>query len=418
LLSGSLACTEAREAGVVAAVAPAELAAKVELPKEPAPGPAPVQARRVWSPKESAALQFLPPWRPEWRDEYRIDDSLRLAALEAGVLLYRMQSAPYERVPHTLVGGKLVPVRGLGTVAADLHDRRWREFYGRWPDALWRIVGATEPGKPASVDRWDGATWRPSSAFSDKCSLDHIGHSASGGLLVTTDGCTGEEGPPFQVYELGAAAPVRLGPALPRSPALGLATPEALVLAIDLESLVPDADPETTLQRYACAPPHDCAPEQVSLGGYLEVERWLDWAWSRRAGGLAGRGGVRLVHQRGVRVTEDYLLAHDGQEWRAAPSPGRITSLVAAPTATLVVTLAPVNEAQLDNPGWPDTLWVQHARETRWRPVELPQEVSDLESIQVAVDDEKLWLAVHFQAGRTRLFSALLAEIPSPSAPE
>lgn len=422
MLVGCVACNQAQELSVGAAAASAEHAPAL-TPAEP---PAPAPAHQAWSPAQAAPLRFLPAWQPEWHLELKTQDSVHLAALEQGVLLYRSGYEPYHQRPHTLVGGRLSPISGIGVVAGEMHERAHREFYGRWPDSLWRFIDGSDTHDPPAVSRWTGETWRPLAPFPAKCSVDHIGHTSEGGRLVTMDGCNDNDEPPYQVYGLGTGEATRLGPPLPWSPTLGLATPDALFLAIRLELPVPGESRQMAIARYPCAPPYDCPPEQFSLGTHLGVERWLDHNWARQAGGLVHRGGVSIVHQRGASSVEDYLLTHDGREWRVGPAPGRITALLAAPQAMIVVTLAPVRDAELANQDWPatkhnqhgDTLWLQYFGQTSWRPVRLPQEaLLDLAEIQVAVDGEKLWLAAEFLAGPTRMFSTPLADIVRP-APE
>jgi len=341
---------------------------------------------------------------------------IHFGALEEGVLLYVPgDQPPFDRAPHRVMDGRLAPVPAMGVVTAEQHDSRWLDFYGRWPDALWRIVLPSGSGGVA-ISHWTDGAWRSIAPIPDRCDLNLVGHSFDGALLLATNHCAGEGGPPIHLYALEAGGWSRVGSPLSNMPQLALATSEGLYVAGFFETQpASGSEPlRQTILRFHCAAPYDCVPEVLSLADLPGVLTWIDHTWQRQWQGLAHRQGVSIAHQRRSDVLEAYLLAHDAGGWRTVPAPGRITALLAVADARVVVTRAPVSDAELANGDWPeskqtqrgDTLWLLGKGETDWRPIHLPAQVPAASEIQVAMEGPNLWLAASGPAGGVTLFSA------------
>lgn len=362
-----------------------------------------------------APLRFVSPWTPDWRVEFTSSRKIHLGALEEGIILYvTSDQPPFDRTPCRLLDGRLVSISGMGVVRAEKYEPHWLEFYGRSPDALWRIVLPT-PSRGVEISRWTDGAWRPSAPFPQQCELDLVGHSFDGDLLVATRHCAREEGgAPIELHQLEAGGPSRVGPVLSQVPQLALATSEALYLAgfFDTPPTGGSKQLQQTIRRFPCAAPYDCAPEVLSLDGLPGVLTWLDHTWQRQWQGLAHRQGVTIVHQRSSEGLEAYVLAYDAEGWRTVPAPGRIRALVAVADERVVVTRAPAGDAELANGDWPeskpaqrgDTLWLLGAGATDWQPIQLPSQALHPREIQVAAEGRKLWLAAWTPDGLT-LFS-------------
>lgn len=407
LVSAGIACAPGRvveDAVDAKAIAPV---VDVPAPVPVAEAPEPVRPRRV-------PLRFLPPWRPQWRVELTIPTKAHFGALEQGVLVYVRSHEPFGSVPHRVTDGRLTPVPAMGLVTLDQHDSQWLEFYGRWPDALWRIVPRDDPRRLA-ISQWTDGGWRPSAPFPGECDLDLVGHSFDQSLLLAPRECAGADESAVQLYALGAGGWSRVGPPLSSVPQLALATAEALYVAGFFDTRpAGGSELSQTIRRYACAAPYDCAPEVLSLADLPGVLTWLDHTWARQWQGLAHRRGVSIAAQHRTEVLEAYLLTDESGEWRAIPAPGRITALLAVEDARIVVTRAPADDAELTNGGWPeskptqrgDTLWLLGKGETDWRPIRLPEQPLASTTLQVAVEGSTLWLAASSYPPSVTLFSA------------
>lgn len=396
-LAAALGCGPAHEVES-AHVSPAPVA--------PAPLPAPRQAEPLKPLR--APLRFARPWSPQWRLETTSSERIHLGALEAGLLLYVDGGPDFDRTPHRLLDDRLVPVAGMGVVKAEKYDPQWLEFYGRYPDALWRVLLPPDDGA-FTLGRWTGDTWRPIDPLPDECDLRLVGHSAGGGLILATAPCSREDGDRIHLYEFRLDERRRVGPALSHVPEFALATDESLYLAGSF-----DDESRQAIRRYPCAAPYDCAPEVFSSEGLPGVLTWLDHTWCRQWQGLAHPRGISIALQRTSPILEAYLLTHDAHGWRSTPAPGRITGLLALAEDRFVVTRAPVSDAELNNGDWPeskpvqggDTLWLLGAEETDWQPVQLPTQAREARELEVATEDGRLWLGVRASSGAFLLFSA------------
>ena len=225
---------------------------------------------------------------------------------------------------------------------------------------------------------------------------------------MTTSRCSGDDDAPVHLHQLGPDGRRQVGPILSHRPSLALVTDEALYLAGHFDEGI-----QQSLHRYPCAAPFNCTPELISLDGLPGALTWLDHTWYRHWQGLAHQGGVSIVLQLTSPV-EAYLLTHDAHGWRTTPAPGRITGLLALAEDRLVVTRAPVEDAELNNGDWPDskpvqggdTLWLLGAGETEWQPVRLPSQALGAIEIGVAAEDGRLWLGVRTASDEFLLFSA------------
>jgi hypothetical protein len=399
-----------------------------DLPNATAPssGDAPSVIRRV-------DLQFLPPWAPEWRLELESEDDAHLAALEEGVLVYvRAAEPPFDQRPHIAAEGRLASVPELGIVQSRKYEPQWLEFYGRWPDALWRLTLSDGDDDSTTIRRWARRAWRPVGSLGGGCEINVVGHSSAGQLLVVTRRCAGQDGAPV-LYALGAAEPVALAPILADPPQLALVTEDALYLLRFVERPEPHDSlrRHQVIQRFACAPPYECLPEEVALGSLPGTTGWLDDTWARQSVGLAHPHGISIALQLTSGFVEAYLLSHELGEWRASPAPARISALLAVPSARVIVTRAPAGDTMLTAGDWPeskpiqrgDTLWLQSLGSTEWRPVRLPPRAIGARDIQVALDREKLWLSVRMSSPgptspRTIVFSTSLTDLPRASRVE
>ncbi len=400
-------------------------------PVAPAPKPEPSRVRRV-------PLRFLQAWEPEWRLALEVEKMADQATLERGLLLYLPDhgATTSQRVPHVLGDGRLDRVPNLGTLGAERHEPRWREFIGRWPEALWKVVEFEVEDEVDIAEtrirfqHWNRGAWRDAHRFADACTVELVGHTWDGGLLVSTDACSGKEGPPYTLHALRPEGATRVGPSFDRPPFFVLATTDALYVVTFVDPTLGLGPFEQRVQRFACPPPHDCPPdEDLVLDEFPGLWPWLDATWARGWGGLAQRDSVAMVLQRGGEFGESHLVSWIDGGWRSSPVPGRVTALLAVDQAYLVVTQAPLLDRLLGpnqdyglgssrEPNG-DTVWIHGQADAAWRPVRLPPSLRDAHGVEVAVDVDTLWITGHM-FGRMTLHATPIAGLPAagPASPD
>lgn len=403
-------CLLAISAGCLGAgETPAPLVAGREPPPEARPAPPVEPPPRL----RQDPLQILGELRPRWRRELTVDEGTTLAAVDSGLLFYVDSRRPLRRAPHVLRDGRLVPVPHLGALTYERHEPGWREPYGRWPAALWRMADA---GAGAVFEQWQGGRWRPLHRFSAGCDVSLVGPTWDGGLVVAIAGCAAVGERSHALFTLSSDRQERVGPSLTRAPFLALTTAEALYVVTFIDEAI-SADPDLNVQgvrRFACPPPHDCPPEDRIFVELPMAWPWLDLPWKRHWSGLARRDGVDIVHQ--DELSGVHVLAHDDNGWRSTRGPGWFTTLLAAGVMNIAVTLrpedAPVLGDETDVAPTRDgnAVWVQRRGAPGWQPVKLPDEVYAATGVQIATDAERLWIADH-GSPRAYVFSAPLGEL-------
>lgn len=383
-------------------------------PVAAAPKPEPSRVRRM-------PLRFRQAWEPEWRLALEVKERADQATLEQGLLLYRTDDdGPSRRVPYVLEDGRLKRVPNLGTLANERHDPRWREFIGRWPEALWKVIEVEETA--TRFQHWDRSAWRDGHRFTDACAVRLVGHTWDGGLLVSTDACSGDERPPYTLHALRPGGATRVGPSFDRPPFFALATADALYVLTFVDPAMGLGPFEQRVQRFACPSPHDCPPdEDLVLDEFPGAGAWLDDGWARGWSGLAQRDSVALVLQREGEFGESHLVSWVDGRWRTSPVPGRITALLAVDQTYLVVTQAPLSDRLLgpnqdywlgsSRMPYGDTVWLHGRADAAWRPVRLPLSLRDTDGVQIAADADTLWIS-GYTFDHTWLYVTPIAGIP------
>lgn len=420
LATTCIACSSAPSDAPAPSVADKRPAAAV--PREVTPPSLPHEVDRPASSSlQRSPLRFLQAWKPEWRLALKVDELVELAGLERGLLLYvEKPGLSSRRVPHVLADGHLRVVAGMDSLATERHDPDWRESYGRWPEALWRMVERDD--EASEIQRWDRHRWRPARRFEAACDASLVGHSWDGALLVATKGCTGDQSRPYALDILRSDGSTHIGITFAEIPFFGLITADALYVITSSVVSKPDS-----LHRFVCAMPYDCPPEEILLDGVPGIWPWLDAAWGRQWGGLALRDGIALVHQREGEDVEAHLVTHFDGVWRDVPAPGRITALLGVADGLAVVMQAPIDDRLLlpvFQGWWPDskpmpfgdTVWLHNRTNAAWRPVRLPEELNVDQGVQIAADTETLWLAAPAYS-RSKIYATPLAGLPLPKVP-
>lgn len=412
-------------------VAPPEAVPQVDVVPhrvEPTPPSAPSDA----APPESKPgrlrrepLRFLPTRRPAWSTALDHPDDLEFAAVDHGVLFYVLDVHTARRIPHGLTQGRLTRVPGLDPLPVNWHDHTWTEYFGRWPDALWR-TGDSRDERSSVVERWNGRDWRAMHPFAEACVVRQRGHTWDGGVLQLRDACTGTESPPYTLHAVTPAGVTAIGPPLDEPPEFALTTPEALYLV--LRRSVPGTPrTEQLVRRHGCPAPYDCpASEELTFAGLPGLLPWLDPSWNRVSSWLALRDGIVLVLQREGEFGESHLVSHLGGAWRDESAPGRVTALLAAEHADLVVVQTPLGDPLLGadviwgESAWPrgNTVWIHPRTTGGWRPVALPPALDEAWGVQIAVDDRALWVGGYlYDSRRSWIYTTPLADLQAEEEP-